>query len=526
MELIVGGMLIPVEKDGTAEYLKSAAARLNLPAGALRAVKILSKSPVFGDPERFYYEVSLAVAVPSDYENKEKFPLYRVKPAAAYKAAASRRRPVIIGFGPAGMFAALELLEYGLKPLIFERGRKLQERHADVQNFIRDRALDPESNIQFGEGGAGSYSDGKLFSRLNNSPYASKVLDTFIKFGAPPEIGYISKPHLGTDVLRRIVANIRNYILERGGEIHYRSRMTDIFISGGAVSGVVINGADEYPASCVYLAVGNSARDTFELLYKKQVALESKPVSVGVRVEHPAKTINLIRYGEKYKNFTGLGAATYSFNYTNRKTGRGAYTFCMCPGGEIVNASSVQGQLALNGMSYAARNSAFSNSAIAVTCKTADYGTPHPLAGVEFQRDIESKAFLAGGGHWKAPAQNLRDFLAGRLSSAINTNSFKMGTRSAELKSIFPAFITETLVSAFSQWGDDCPLFSGEDAVLIGPETRTSSPVRMLRGSKYEANIRGLYPIGEGSGYSGGITSSASDALKAVEAAMEDAPVS
>jgi len=234
-------------------------------------------------------------------------------------------------FGPAGMFAALELIAYGHKPIIFERGKKLEERHIDVQKFRQERVLDPESNIQFGEGGAGSYSDGKLFSRRINTEYISKVLDTFIKFGAPEEIGYVSKPHLGTDVLCTIVRNIRNYVLERGGEIHYRSKMTDLLLSDDAVVGVVINGEKEYPCSSLYLAVGHSARDTFELLRSKGLMLEQRPISVGVRVEHPVEIINRMRYGEKYKDFDRIGAATYSLNYTDRKIGRGVYTFCMCP---------------------------------------------------------------------------------------------------------------------------------------------------------------------------------------------------
>ncbi|MCX5785533.1 MAG: dehydrogenase [Elusimicrobia bacterium] len=524
LELIIGGLLVPVEIDGPGEYLTSAARRLKVSGHELKVVRILSKTLVSGDRRQFYYELSLVISVPAGYENKDNFPLYAGKPAARPKPAPAGRRPVIIGFGPAGMFAALELIEYGLKPLVFERGKKLEERHADVQRFISERTLAPESNIQFGEGGAGAYSDGKLFSRLNNSAHASKVLDTFIKFGAPPETGYVSKPHLGTDVLRKITANIRNYILQAGGEIYYGSKMTDILISGGKVSGVIINGSTERLCSSVYLAIGNSARDTFELLHKKGVSLEPKPISVGVRVEHPAKTINLIRYGSKYRDFPGIGAATYSFNCTNRKTGRGAYTFCMCPGGEVINASSEEGGLALNGMSYSARDSAFSNSAIAVTCTTADYGSNNPMAGVEFQKDIERKAFSAGGGNWKAPAQNLRDFLSGTPSAALNSNSYKMGVSSADLNRVFPAFISETLRSAFNQWKTECPLFVGDDAILMGPETRTSSPVRIRRGKNFESvNIRNLYPIGEGSGYSGGITSSASDAIKAVEAALRGA---
>ena len=427
-------------------------------------------------------------------------------------------RPVVIGFGPAGMFAALELLEHGIKPLIFERGRKIEERDIDVHRFITERTLNPESNIQFGEGGAGSYSDGKLFSRINNSVHANKVLETFIKFGAPEDIAHTRKPHLGTDVLCGIVRNIRNHVLERGGEIHYSARLTDLDISDGKVSGIVINGILEYPVSQLYLAVGHSARDTFELLHRKGIVLEQKPISVGMRIEHPVEIINRIRWGTDVEGSAGRDAATYSFNHTNRITGRGVYTFCMCPGGEIVNASSANGLLVLNGMSYAARASAFSNSALVVNCHTADYRSPDPLAGFSFQEEIERKAFVAGGGGWKAPAQNLEDFLTDRVSVKLNPNSYQMGTVSADMTAIFPGFICEALSMAFSEWKKGYPAFVSDAAILLSSETRTSSPVRIKRDACYASvNVKNLYPIGEGSGYSGGITSSAIDAIKAVE---------
>ena len=416
------------------------------------------------------------------------------------------------------MFAALELLDAGIKPLIFERGKKIEERDCDIQRFIRERTLDPESNIQFGEGGAGSYSDGKLFSRVNNSPYANRVLDTFIRFGAPEDIRVVRKPHLGTDVLCGIVRAIRNHILERGGEIHYSARLTDVQISGGNVAGIVINGVDDYPASTLYLAVGHSARDTYRMLHEKGVALEQKPISIGVRIEHPVDIINRIRYGAKYHDDPRMDAATYSFNHTDRKTGRGVASFCMCPGGEIVNASSESGRLVLNGMSYAARASAFSNSALVVRCHTEDYPSAHPLAGLEFQAGIEQKAFEAAGRGWKVPAQNLRDFIAGQVSVGIHANSCKMGVASVDLSALFPKFVCEELLSAFVKWKQDEPLFVSEQAVLLAPETRTSSPVRICRDENYESvAVKNLIPIGEGSGYSGGITSSAIDAIKAVE---------
>jgi uncharacterized FAD-dependent dehydrogenase len=426
-------------------------------------------------------------------------------------------RPVIIGFGPAGMFAALELIGRGLKPLIFERGKRIEERTIDVRRFIAERVLDPESNIQFGEGGAGSYSDGKLFSRPKNNTYVKRVLDTFIRFGAPGDIGRIAKPHLGTDVLCGIVANIRRHILERGGEIHYHSRMTDLLIEDGTARGVVINGGEEYRASMVCLALGNSARDTFEMLRGRGVRMEQRAIAVGARIEHPASVINAMRDGQG----AGNGAASYSLTYTDRSIGRGVYSFCMCPGGEVINASSENGLMAVNGMSYSARGSEFSNSAITVTCRPADYGSTDPLAGFEFQKGIEQKAFKAGGSGWQAPAQNMLDFLDGRGSSALNRNSFKMGTAPADMAGIFPKFISEALASAFNAWKADYPQFVSEQAILIGAETRTSCPVRLKRNERFESeNVRNLYPIGEGSGYSGGITSSAADAIRAVESCL------
>jgi hypothetical protein len=297
--------------------------------------------------------------------------------------------------------------------------------------------------------------------------------------------------------------------------------VTDILISDSKLSGVVINGDKEYHSSYIYFAVGHSARDTFNMLHEKGVALEQKPVSVGVRIEHPAEIINLIRYGDKYKDYPSIGAAAYSFTYIDRKIGRRVYTFCMCPGGEVVNASSENGMLVLNGMSYSKRSSSFSNSAIIVTCHTDDYGSAGPLAGIEFQRDIERKAFNAGGGKWEVPAQNLTDFLNGSISGSLNNNSFNMGAVSADMKDIFPEFINESLMTAFNKWKQDYPLFVSEHAVLLAAETRTTCPVRIKRGEGYESvNIKNLYPIGEGSGYTGGIVSSAVDAVKAVECSL------
>lgn len=494
---------------------------MNVCETAIHIVKILNKTLDASDQEQFYYVLSLVVHTSDSFENTGNLPLYTEIKAQERESKAYTGRPVIIGFGPAGMFAALELIAYGQKPIIFERGKKLEERSLDVQKFRNEKVLDPESNIQFGEGGAGSYSDGKLFSRKKNTAYINKVLDTFIRFGAPEEIGYVNKPHLGTDVLCKIVLNIRNYILGHGGEIHYRSKMTDMLLEDNAVVGVVINNEKEYQCSSLYLAVGNSARDTFELLQRKGLRLEQKPISVGVRVEHPVELINRMRYGDKYEDFSGLGAATYSLNYTDRKIGRGVYTFCMCPGGEVINASSEQGTLVVNGMSYSRRASEFSNAAIVVTCHSRDYCSTNPLAGLELQKDIERKAFHAGGGKWAVPAQNLPDFLSQKVSGSLNKNSCATGTAAANMHEIFPAFVSDALVAAFLFWEKTYPAFVSSHAIVLGAETRTSAPLRILRKEKYESvNIRNLYPIGEGAGYTNGITSSAADAIRAVEAVM------
>ena len=522
IELIVDGLLIPAEKDTEEEYKKAAALKLKLATDNFSIVSILHKSLITSDIQQFYYELSLVISVPAQYENMDKFTVYEEKRLPAPRIAPAGLRPVIIGFGPTGMFAALSVIKRGQLPLIFERGKNLEDRHIDVQRFISRKILNPASNIQYGEGGAGLFSDGKIFSRANNSPYANKVLDTFIRFGAPPAIKYMYKPHIGTDVLCKIVANIRSYIIAHGGEIRFNSKMTDVIIDKDSCKGVVINNSDQYITDSIFMAIGNSARDTFEMLDKKGIVLEPKPVSIGVRIEHPADTINLMRYGEKYRNFPNLGAACYSFTYTNRLKKRGAYTFCMCPGGEVVNASSEDGMLALNGMSYSARNSAFSNSAIVVTCNTEDYKSGHPLSGIAFQRKIEKKAFLAGGSNWKVPAQNLMDFLRKKTSKSINKTSYKMGTQSASMDTIFPVFICETLREAFNIWKKEYPLYVSAEATLMGAETRTSSPVRIKRKKNFSSvNMLNLYPIGEGSGYSGGINSAAIDAIRAVEAVMD-----
>jgi len=523
LNIIIKDLKVPIELDNTEQYLQACSTELGISAEKISLIKILSKELDTKNKEQFYWTLSVAINVPDLYENHNNLLPYFEEPEPLRKKHITKDRPVIIGFGPAGMFAALELVSHGLKPVIFERGKNIDERSSDVKNFILKRELDPKSNIQFGEGGAGAYSDGKLFSRRDkNTHYVKQVLDTLIKYGAPEEIVYVSKPHLGTDVLCNIVRNIRKYLLDLGVDIHYNSKLTGLIVLDDITKGVMINHDKEVFSSDIYLAIGHSARDTFKIIYDHDVCVEQKPIQVGVRMEHSVQLINRIRYGNKYSDNSELGAAVYSLNYTDRSKERGVYTFCMCPGGEIINASSEHGMMVLNGMSNSDRSSEFSNAAIVVSCHTDDYKSDHPLAGIEFQKEIERKTYQAGGKNWCAPAQNLEDFMAGRISNTLNENSVKMGAETYPLKELFPDFINDLLLAAFNKWEQDEPLFISPHATLFGSETRTTSPVRICRGSNFESvNIKNLYPIGEGSGYTSGIVSSAVDAIKAVEKRYE-----
>ncbi len=519
MSCFIVTIKVAIETDSQESYKRAVGAKLKIDEAFISIVNILSKALDLRDQKQFYYKLTVVADLPEGFKNYQKLDLYNAPSSQSYSKSANKERPLVIGFGPAGMFAALELIAHGLRPIVFERGQMIEQRSADVQSLIRERKLNTESNIQYGEGGAGSFSDGKLFSRRNNNTsHVSRVLDTFIKFGAPKEIGYIAKPHLGTDVLCKIVKNIRKYILGHGGEIQYGAKLSDIILKNDEAIGVTINGEDDYYSRQIYLALGHSARDTYRMLYEKGVFLEQKQVSVGVRIEHPIETIDLMRYGQKYHKYRELGAATYSLNYTNKQIKSGVYTFCMCPGGEIVNASSEEGMLVVNGMSYSHRASPFSNAALVVPCPVDMYDSNNPLSGLEFQKEIERRTYIAGGNDWRVPAQNLMDFLGNKSGSSIPETSYKMGTRLSDMNDIMPPHIIKLFHEAFNQWKEDVPLFISHNAVLIGSETRTSSPVRITRDEIYQSvNTKNLYPIGEGSGYTGGITSSAADAVRAVD---------
>ncbi|MGI6086047.1 MAG: NAD(P)/FAD-dependent oxidoreductase [Acetivibrionales bacterium] len=434
-------------------------------------------------------------------------------------------QPVIIGMGPAGLFAGLILSKYGYKPIILERGEDVDSRTKKIREFWKTGILDTESNVQFGEGGAGTFSDGKL-TTLINDPRCRIVLKEFVKAGAPPEILYISKPHIGTDLLKTTVKNIRESIIANGGEIRFKAKVTDITVKDGRVSELIINDNEKINCDTVLLAIGHSSRDTFEVLYKRSVEIHQKAFSIGVRIEHPQAVIDKIQYGD-FAGYPGLGAADYKLAY-HGKNGRSVYTFCMCPGGYVVAAASEKNHLVTNGMSEYKRDGMNANSALLVGITPDDFYSEHPLAGIEFQRKWEHLAFQLGGENYKAPVQLTGDFLADRPSTGWGTvePTYKQGVTFADLRECLPPYVTDMLKDAILDFDKKIRGFAIPDGILTGVETRSSSPVRILRGKNYQSNISGLYPIGEGAGYAGGIISSAVDGIKAAEIIIEEfAPI-
>lgn len=428
-------------------------------------------------------------------------------------------RPVIIGMGPAGLFAGLLLSRYGYMPIILERGDDVDTRAQKINTFWKTGLLDNESNVQFGEGGAGTFSDGKL-TTLINDPRCRLVLEEFMKAGAPPEILYKSKPHIGTDLLKTTVKNIRQEINANGGDVRFKAKVTDIIIKDGKISELVINDTERLCCNTVLLAIGHSARDTVEMLHGRGVEMTQKAFSIGLRIEHPQEFINKAQYGS-FAGAPGLGAADYKLSY-HCKNGRSAYSFCMCPGGYVVAAASEEKHLVTNGMSEHKRDGKNANSALLVGVTPADFSNEHPLAGIEFQRKWERLAFEQGGANYMAPVQLTRDFLADKPSSKRGSvePTYKPGVVFTELKTCLPHYVTETLKEAILNFDTKIRGFAMPDSILTGVETRSSSPVRITRDNSYLSNINGLYPVGEGAGYAGGIMSSAVDGIKVAEKIM------
>ena len=425
------------------------------------------------------------------------------------------KRIVIVGSGPAGLFCAYLLAKMGYKPLVIERGEKLEDRVLTVENFWNNGKLNKESNVQFGEGGAGTFSDGKLNTltrdKFNRCRY---VFETFVECGADKDIMISNMPHIGTDVLRDVVKNLRNKIIDMGGEFRYNSCLTKINIDNDKVSSIEINNDELIDLSVLVLAVGHSARDTFEMLNNIGLNMEAKSFAVGIRIQHPQEIINVNQYGEGYDK--NLGAASYKLTY-KASNGRGVYSFCMCPGGYVVNASSEDNRLAINGMSYHKRDSGNANSAIVVTVTPDDFGKGI-LDGVKFQRKLEENAYKLGNGN--IPIQILGDYYKNRESISLGKVKpiFKGGYSLSNLNNLYPEYINESLKEAIVHFGSKIKGFDESDSIIAGIESRTSSPVRIVRNEEYVSNIDGIYPCGEGAGYAGGITTSAIDGIKIAEA--------
>ena len=429
-------------------------------------------------------------------------------------------RPVIIGTGPCGLLAGLLLAQMGFRPILLERGKAVRERTKDTWGLWRQGELNPESNVQFGEGGAGTFSDGKLYTQIKDPHHhGRKVLTEFVEAGAPDEILYVSKPHIGTFRLVKMVEHIRATIHALGGEVRFNSRVDGLDIEAGQVRGVVLADGERIATEHVVLAIGHSARDTFANLHRQGVFVEAKPFSIGFRIEHPQALIDRARFGPAAGN-ERLGAADYKLVH-HCANGRAAYSFCMCPGGQVVAAASEPGCVVTNGMSQYSRAERNANAALVVEVTPADFPGDDPLAGIEFQRHWESQAFTAGGGRYAAPAQRVGDFLAGRPSTEGGTvdPSYQPGVHMTDLSTCVPPYVAEALREAIRAFDREIPGFAMADALLTGVETRTSSPIRITRDASLQSlNTRGLYPAGEGAGYAGGILSAAVDGIRVAEA--------
>jgi uncharacterized FAD-dependent dehydrogenase len=479
----------------------------------------------------YVYTVDAAVKDEATLLAQLKDPHVRLAPDTEYKFVAQAPknfvRPLVIGAGPCGLFAALILAQMGFRPIILERGKVVRERTKDTWALWRKNILTPESNVQFGEGGAGTFSDGKLYSQIKDTRHLGrKVLTEFVKAGAPEEILTDAHPHIGTFRLVTVVESLRDTIEKLGGEYRFQSKVTDLNVEKGTVAGVTLESGEMIAADHIVLAVGHSARDVFEMLLARGVAIEAKPFSIGFRIEHPQSLIDKAKFGTSRAE---LGAAEYRLVH-HASNGRSVYSFCMCPGGTVVAATSEPGRVVTNGMSQYSRNERNANAGIVVGITPEDYpaqenGEKNPLAGVELQRHWESQAFAAGGGTYAAPAQRVGDFIKGLASTALGSviPSYRPGVTPTDLSSCLPDYAIAAIREALTAFGRQIKGFDMEDAVLTGVETRTSSPVQIRRGEDFQSiNVRGLYPAGEGAGYAGGILSAGVDGIKVAEALALD----
>jgi len=504
-----------------------AAAILKIPKEKILNLKIVKKSIDARKKDRISFVYTVEVVVGEDVESTfkieetAKVKIIEKDKSISFPRLEKELRPVIVGTGPAGLFTALRLSEYGIKSIVLERGKEVDRRVKDVERFWAERVLDPESNVQFGEGGAGTFSDGKLTTRVDDSRI-SYILRTMVEAGAKEEILHQAKPHIGTDRLRGIVVNLRKRLISLGCEVYFESKVTGFNIVNGKIESVTINNSRELKSDVLVLATGNSARDTYEALHQAGVGIERKPFAIGLRVEHPQNNIDLIQYG-KAAGHPKLPPAEYLLTHNMPDIGRSAYSFCMCPGGSVIAASSEPGRLVINGMSLSKRDSAFANSALVVTVRPDDFEAfgSGPLAGIEFQRKWEEAAFKAGGGNYDAPAQGLIDFLNSNKAASLKQSSYRPAVTHADLQECLPVYVINALRKAIPHFERKMRGFISKEAILIGVETRTSAPLRITRNAELQSvNTKGLYPCGEGAGYAGGIVSSALDGVRVADAVI------
>ncbi len=523
---------LPLDCDEKTELPEAAASALGIDKRNIRNTEIYKKSI----DSRRKNDIKFVFAVDVEIDGDEEALLKRLSNPKiigvkkySYALPENRRssalRPVVVGFGPAGMLCSLMLASAGLKPLVIERGRSVYERTDDVKKFWQDRVLDENSNVQFGEGGAGTFSDGKLTTGIKD-PRIREVFIQLCRHGAPEDIMYSALPHIGTDRLKGVVESMRKDVISLGGEFRFGTCLTDIIVYNKSVQGITVRKPDgtseDLETDTVILAIGHSARDTVEMLYRKGIPMLQKPFSVGARIEHRQDMINKTQYGV-FHNHPKLQAASYKLA-CHPDGGRGAYTFCMCPGGTVVCASSEKDTVVTNGMSEYARDKENANSALLVGIETSDFPSDHPLAGMYWQRELERKAFLLGGGDYSAPAQLVGDFLNDRPSHGAGAvkPSFPTGVKYTNLRSLLPERTVNVMSQALVKMNRMLDGFSQPEAVLTAPETRSSAPVRIVRDEFMQTVVRGLYPCGEGAGYAGGIVSAAVDGIKAAEAVLGD----